>query len=212
MGDKLKNKYRNLKSIIIPNKKLNIFIISILVLGLITGSLFASMINNNDKIQVINKVKEFITNINNNSLNSLTVLKNTININLIYILLIIILGLTIIGIFISIIILYLKGFILGFTLSSFIITYKYRGLILSALYLIFGELLNIIIIILITIYSIKTSTYLIKLILKNNNYNKNIFRDFLIISIICIVLSIISSLIETFILPGLIKLVIKLYI
>ena len=212
MGDKLKNKYRNLKSIIIPNKKLNIFIISILVLGLITGSLFASMINNNDKIQVINKVKEFITNINNNSLNSLTVLKNTININLIYILLIIILGLTIIGIFISIIILYLKGFILGFTLSSFIITYKYRGLILSALYLIFGELLNIIIIILITIYSIKTSTYLIKLILKNNNYNKNIFRDFLIISIICIVLSIISSLIETFILPVLIKLVIKLYI
>ena len=113
MGDKLKNKYRNLKSIIIPNKKLNIFIISILVLGLITGSLFASMINNNDKIQVINKVKEFITNINNNSLNSLTVLKNTININLIYILLIIILGLTIIGIFISIIILYLKGFILN---------------------------------------------------------------------------------------------------
>ena len=61
MGDKLKNKYRNLKSIIIPNKKLNIFIISILVLGLITGSLFASMINNNDKISNFLDVAEETT-------------------------------------------------------------------------------------------------------------------------------------------------------
>ena len=205
----MKQKYRSFKSIIIPNKKLNIFVVTMFVLGLTTGSIYASIINYNAKLEVINKVKTFITNINNNSLNSITVLKNSLNINLIYTILIIILGLTIIGIILNIILLYLKGFILGFTLSSFIITYKYPGIILSCLYLIFGSLINIISIILITIYSINTSFYLIKLIIKNNNQNKRVFKNYLIIAVICILISIISSLTETYILPAMIKLIIN---
>ena len=46
-----------------------------------------------------------------------------------------ILGMTIIGVLFNIFILYLKGFIFGFSLSAFIITYSYKGIILSILYI-----------------------------------------------------------------------------
>ena len=137
-------KYRNIKNIILPNKKINIFIVSILFLGIIAGSLFVNIISMNDRSLVIDKIKLFIDNISNSSLSSILVFKNSISINLIYVIIIWILGLSLIGIIFNIFILFIKGFIFGFGIASFIVTYSYKGLALSFLYLLFGELMNII--------------------------------------------------------------------
>ena len=40
----------------------------------------------------------------------------------------------------------IKGFIFGFSLSAFILTYNYKGIILSILYTICGQLLNLIVV------------------------------------------------------------------
>ena len=207
-------KYRNIKSIILPNKKINIFIICVLFLGLIAGSVFAEIINYNDKTLVVNKIKLFIDNINTNSINSIQALRNSISINLIYIVIIWLLGMALIGILFNIFILFIKSFIFGFTIASFILTYSYKGIILSFLYLIFGQFLNIIVLIILTIYSVMFSYNLIHLIFKNNN-NINIkkfLKNYLLILLIIIPISLISSLSESFLLPSLIKLIIKLYI
>ena len=109
--------------------------------------------------------------------------------------------------------LFIKSFIIGFSLSSFIITYKYKGIILSTLYLIFGQLLNIVTIIILTIYSILFTKKLLDTIFKNNNKDmKKTLKNYLIILLIAIIISTISSLCESFLLPPLIKLIIKLYI
>lgn len=207
-------KYNNIKSIIIPSKKINIFIISILFLGLIAGAIFSNIIGLNDQNLVIDKIKLFINNINENSIDTIIAFKNSISTNLIYIIIIWILGMTLIGIPINIFIFFLKSFVLGFSLSSFILTYSYKGIILSTIYLLLGQLINIIILLVLTIYSIMFSSKLIKLIFKGNNRLEfpKLLKNYCLILIICILLSVISSLSESFLVPSIIKLLIKLYI
>lgn len=207
-------KYNNIKSIIIPNKKINIFVISILFLGVITGAIYANIIGLNDRSLVVDKIKLFIENINTNSINSVEALKNSLSINTIYLILIWILGLTMIGILFNILIIFIKGFIFGFSISAFILVYSYKGLILSLLYLIFGQLLNILTISLITIYSIMFTSKLLRQVFKNppNNNVLKFLKNYFIILIVVLIISLISSLSESFILPSLIKLVIKLFI
>ena len=207
-------KISNIKNIILPHKKINIFVICILFLGVITGSVFASIIGYNDKTIVIDKIKLFIDNINNNAINSILALKNSISINLLYIIIIWLLGMALIGIIFNIFILFIKSFIFGFSISSFILTYSYKGIILSFLYLLFGQLLNIIILLILTIYSIMFSYNLIILIFKNkSNINiKKFLKNYLLIMLFIIPISILSSLSEAFLLPSLIKLIVKLFI
>ena len=199
---------------IFTKKKLNIFVISILILGVIFGAIFLNVININDQKLVIDKIKTFIDSINNNIFNSIIAFKNSISINLIYIIIIWLLGMTLIGIPINIFLLFIKSFILGFSISSFIITYSYKGLVLSAIYLLLGEIINILVIIILTIFSILFSIKLFKVIFKKNNNNEilKFIKSYGMIFLIGIVLSFLSSLCEAFIVPAIIKLMIKLFI
>ena len=213
MGEFMNKKNNSILSIIFPYKKINIFVILLVIIGLSLGAIYARIININDETLVIEKIKQFINNINNNSLSSLIILKNSLSINILYTILIWLLGLTIIGIFIAILLTLLKDFILGFTIASFIITYKYKGLLLSGLYLIFGELLNIIIIIFLSSYSIHFTINTIKKIIKAENINnKKYHKNYLYILLIALFVNIISSISTSFVLPALIKLIVKLYV
>ena len=206
-------KYNKIKSILFPCKKTNFFVIIILLLGVTSGAIFSTIIDLNDKTLIIDKIKTLITNIDNQNINSLIAFKNSIFTNLLYSLIIWILGLTIIGIIINILLLYIKGFIFGFSLSSFIITYNYKGIILSTLYTLFGQLLNLIVIIILCIYSIMFTLNLIKQITRNKQ-NINIpkqFKNYTIIFFITIIISLISSISEAFLFPTLTKIIIKLF-
>ena len=207
-------KFSRIKNIIFPNKKTNYIVITILFLGVITGALFSTMIDLNDKKLVLEKIQLFISNINEGNFSNITALKNSLIINLSYSFIIWILGFTIIGVIINIFLLYLKGFIFGFSLSTFILTYSYKGIILSILYTLFGQLLNIIVIIILTIYSIMFTSNFIKQILKNKQ-NINIqkhFKNYSLIFAITIIISLISSVSEVFLFPTVIHIFIKLFI
>lgn len=211
----MKNKYSNILKIIFPNKNINYFVLCIVIIGVTFGAIFARIIGVNDQNLVIEKIKLFIDNVNNNTLNNMLVFKNSISINFIYTFLIWILGMTLLGIIFVICLLFLKSFIFGFSVASFIVTYKYKGIIISSIYLLFGQLLNIVTVIILSIYSITFTIKLLKLIFKNNTNNieiKKFMKNYSIILIISIFINILSSLCETFILPSLIKLIIKLYI
>ena len=208
------NKYSRIKNIIFPNKKINFTVITILFLGVISGAIFSNIIDLNDKKLVLDKIQLFISNIDNQTVNSFLAFKNSIITNISYSIIIWILGMTIIGIIINIFLLYLKGFIFGFSISAFILTYNYKGIILSILYTIFGQLLNLIVIMILTIYSIMFTTNFLKQIIKSKQ-NLNIpkyFKNYTLIFLITIIISLISSLSEAFLFPTLIKIIIKLFI
>lgn len=210
----MNSKINSIKSIIFPNKKINIFVISILFLGLISGAVFGNIISVNDKTLVIDKIKLFISNINSDSINGIEVFKNGISVNMLYLGIIWVMGMTFVGVVLNVVILFIKSFILGFSLASFIMVYSYKGLILSLIYLLFGQILNILVIVMVTIYGIMFSSKLNLIIFKNKQDNNilKFFRNYVFILIIAIIVSIISSISEAFLLPAIIKIIIKLFI
>ena len=210
----MNSKINSIKSIIFPSKKINIFVISILFLGLISGAVFGNIISINDKTLVIDKIKLFISNINSDSINGIEVFKNGISVNMLYLGIIWVMGMTFVGVVLNIVILFIKSFILGFSLASFIMVYSYKGLILSLIYLLFGQILNILVIVMVTIYGIMFSSKLNLIIFKNKQDNNilKFFRNYVFILIIAIIVSIISSISEAFLLPAIIKIIIKLFI
>lgn len=201
-------------ALILPNKKVNLFVIFIVVLGIISGSLFLMVLNENDKSEVINEISTFMANINTNNINNLNSFKNSLIEGMILIILSWILGMSIIGVIFNIFFIYMKSFIIGFSISSFILVYKYKGILSSLIYVIPSQLINILIILILGVYTLLFSKYLFKMIfIKDKTVNLGkFFKKYVLVFGICIILCVISSLCEAYLLPSLLKVMIKLFI
>ena len=201
-------------ALILPNKKVNLFVIFIVILGIISGSLFLMVLNENDKSEVINEISTFMTNINTNNINNLNSFKNSLIEGMILIILSWILGMSIIGVIFNIFFIYMKSFTIGFSISSFILVYKYKGILSSLIYVIPSQLINILIILILGVYTLLFSKYIFKMIFfkdKTVNLGK-FFKKYVLVFGICIILCVISALCEAYLLPSLLKVMIKLFI
>lgn len=201
-------------ALILPNKKVNLFVIFIVILGIISGSLFLMVLNDNDKSEVINEISTFMSNINTNNINNLNSFKNSLIEGMILIILSWILGMSIIGVIFNIFFIYMKSFIIGFSISSFILVYKYKGILSSLVYTVPSQLINILIILILGVYTLLFSKYLFKMIfLKDKTVNLGkFFKKYVLVFGICIILCVISALCEAYLLPSLLKVMIKLFI
>lgn len=201
-------------ALILPNKKVNLFVIFIVILGIISGSLFLMVLNENDKSEVINEISTFMANINTNNINNFNSFKNSLIEGMILIILSWILGMSIIGVIFNIFFIYMKSFTIGFSISSFILVYKYKGILSSLIYVIPSQLINILIILILGVYTLLFSKYLFKMIfLKDKTVNLGkFFKKYVLVFGICIILCLVSSLCEAYLLPSLLKVIIKLFI
>lgn len=201
-------------ALILPNKKVNLFVIFIVILGIISGSLFLMVLNDNDKSEVINEISTFMANINTNNINNFNSFKNSLIEGMILIILSWILGMSIIGVIFNIFFIYMKSFTIGFSISSFILVYKYKGILSSLIYVIPSQLINILIILILGVYTLLFSKYLFKMIfLKDKTVNLGkFFKKYVLVFGICIILCLVSSLCEAYLLPSLLKVMIKLFI
>lgn len=209
----MNKKKTKLSNIILPSKKINYFVITVLIFGIISGSIFLIALNETDKNSAILQIETFINNINNNKINNGLALKNSLIINYIFVGLIWGLGLSIIGIIFNIFLTYIKGFIIGFSISSIFLTYKYKGILMSLLYIFPHQIINIIVVCTLTIYSIMFAKNLLGIIVtKKVKKNENMLKKYTIILIFSIIASFISSLLETYLFPNILKVIISLYI
>lgn len=201
-------------ALILPNKKVNLFVIFIVILGIISGTLFLMVLNENDKSEVINEISTFMANINTNNINNLNSFKNSLIEGMILIILSWILGMSIIGVIFNIFFIYMKSFTIGFSISSFILVYKYKGILSSLIYVIPSQLINILIILILGVYTLLFSKYLFKMIfIKDKTVNLGkFFKKYVLVFGICIILCLVSSLCEAYLLPSLLKVIIKLFI
>lgn len=210
----MNKKFSSGLAILLPNKRINLFIIFIIGLGIISGSIFLVSLNNTDKELVIEHIKTFMENINTNNINNLSAFKNVFTENMIFTILIWLFGMSIIGIIFNVFLVYFKGFILGFTVSSFFLVYKYKGLLAGLIYIFPTSIINILVTLLLGVYSSMLAIYLWKVIfLKDKTIVLSRYlRKYLLILIICIILVTISSVTEGYLIPALLKLGIKLFI
>ena len=193
------------------DKRYVFFSLVITLTGILFGSLFIVIINKTDKALVIEYINEFINNIKNNNFNYLNTLINTLIINNLIVIIMIIFGISCILVPLNILILFYKSFILGFSISSFILVYKLKGLILSIIYIFPHLILNILVFCVLTAYTLKLSLILIKNIIKRKRTNLSVYiQKYIYVVIVFLIILSISSLYEAYIVPFIIKKIIVL--
>lgn len=202
----MKKQMDKLKTKTTSNKKIIVFLVGLFLIGLIAGSIFITIISKSDQALVKEYIKEFVNKADKNKLNYLEALKNASLSNGLFIVIVWLLGFSIIGIPIVIFMYFSKAFILGFSLSSFILQYKFKGLLLALIYFFPHHVVNILAYTLILIYSLKISFILVNSIIKKKTISfKAIMNRYLIVFAVSIGMVIVASLYECFVVPFLIR-------
>lgn len=199
---------KRVKNSINRQKKLYFFLIGLIVVGVLSGILFWFIINKEDKLLVNNDLTSFFTSIKDgNNINYFSSLLNSVITNLIYIGFIWLLGISIIGFPIILIMIALKGFIVGFSISSIVATYGFKGILGALSYTFPHQIIFLTLLVLLGFYSISFCIKLFKyLFLKQNINFKDAMRRYLKILLISSITSVVISLFETFVATYFIKL------
>lgn len=199
-----------IKNSLNSNKKFIYFLLLFSLLGIVAGSLFVLFLNNSDKTIVINYITDFINNIKNNKIN---LYNNFISLylpNMFNTMLIWVLGISIIAVPIILFIYFSKMFVLGFTVASFILKYKFMGVIYCFLYLFPVCIIEILIYLVLINYSFTLSLNLFKSFFKKGNINfKPIMKRYVFILLLTLLILFLTSLFEVTISPIILRFILK---
>ncbi len=190
------------------NKKILLSFIILFLIGLAFGLIFNFYISGIDRTLIKKEMTEYFLIIKNNLSYSKGLIKS-FKTNMLYITLIWAIGIIPFLFLVNYFIVFYKGFLIGFSVSSIIMIYKLKGLLVSLIFLFPHEFINIFIFITLSVSSIKFSKKIYNKIKSNNVVNlKKEYIDYVKIYILFIVISIVSSLLEIFFNSLLIRLVI----
>lgn len=193
-----------MKKRIIKNKKLFRLIISILI-SFILGILYIAILSKSNKSMIKDNLELYFFSLN--KLNYIKALTNSLSTNLLYTIGIWLLGISIIGVPIIILLLLFKSFIIGFTISSIIYFYKFKGILIAIIYII-PLIIDLYLIFFLSYYSLIFSNNLNRLLFLKKEINfKNIMRRYIKILIFVVIGIIISSIIEVYLIPNILKLI-----
>lgn len=199
------------KKYFIVNKKIFFFLSILLIIGIISGTIFSIVITDTDSKLVTDYLANYLDSIKNNSINLFDSFFSSSLSSIMISIIIFLLGLSVIGIPIIFIIFFYKSFIFGFTIGSILINYKVKGILLSIIYMLPHHVINILVLIVFIIYAYIISLSLVKAFFKREEINfKAITYKYLIMFIIVIGINILLSLYGSIIVPKLIKLILPI--
>lgn len=190
----------------ISKNKLLLFLIIITIISILLGIFFIAVISNDNQELIKSTINSYFLDINENKIKYFKNLWSILTNNLFLILFIWIMGISIIGIIISLILLIYKSFLIGFSFTSILYTYGFKGLISGIIY-IFPEIINLFIVFILTYYSISFSILLFNYLFKKKEYNRIFVRRYLKLLVISSLIIIFSTLISTFVIPNLLRII-----
>jgi stage II sporulation protein M len=195
-----------LKLTTFKGQRIYLFLLIIFIIGVIFGSIFITILSDTDKSTVTTQITSFFDQIQSNKIDYLGALKNSATSNLIYIVVIWLLGISVIGIPIIILMMFLKGFIIGFSIAAIVAKYKILGLLGALTYIFPHIIISILVIFMISFYALKLSFNLFRAVVERKSINFNeIVSRYSSVMLISIILMVVASLIEAFISPYIIK-------
>lgn len=193
------------------SKRTLIFLLGLLIIGIICGSLFNVIISKSDQVVVNDYLANFFNKIMNNKLNFINNFRDAIIFNYLYILLIWILGISIIGLLVILFMFFGKAFTLGFTIAAIIKNYGVKGCLLSLAYVFPHYILNVFVFAILTVYALSLSIRMIKCIVKRKTIDfKPIMKKYTFVLIGCLIAVLITSLYESLIMPNILKYILKI--
>lgn len=150
------------------NKKIYMFLIVILFVGIITGIIFNVLLDEASKEIIFLNINEMLQNIKN-------VRINNVLLHLLLLSSIFLLSVFVIGIPLSVIFVFYNGFSVGFIISSLTYIFGIKGLIYSIIYVFVSKGLFLLFLIIITSSFFKIGKIMInKLFKRNTEYNLNV--------------------------------------
>ena len=190
----LKNYYR-------VNKKYFVFITIIFFIAIMSGSIFTLTLNDTDT----NIVSEFFSNYleNINKINYISSFVNSLISNIFVVMIICLLSYSIIGLPIIILIFFYKSFIIGFSISGIIINYKIKGLLMAFLYIFPHQILFILALLYLLVFSVIMSINLFYAVFKHENIRFSSNNNLIII--FASIITLLCSIYDSFILPLIMK-------
>ncbi len=179
------------------NKKFIVFFVGLALIGFIAGSLLITLLSKSDKTLVKDYMEEYMYLVKNNKINYLSNFLNANLNNCITCLIIWILGMSIIGIPFILFTYFIKSFTLGFSITSIILKYRLKGVLIAFIYVI-PQLFNFIWYTVLGIFSVKFSLRLSSAIFKRKTIDfKVLFSNYLTVFIIALFFIILSAVLET---------------
>lgn len=190
------------------NKNLFVFLLVIVIVGVVAGSLFSTIIDTDDKKMVLEYLNSFFDNAKSGKLNYDVSIINTLVFTVGFAFAMWVLGVSIIGFFVVIFMLFMKAFILGFSVSSIIASFGFKGVFLAFVYAFPHHIINILVFMLLTAYALIISFKLIKCITSKKPLDlKRIMHRYVIVLGVSVVLLVITSLYEVYVVPKLLNIV-----
>ena len=200
-----------LKSNIRINKNLFVFLVVIIAVGIAAGSVFVTVLNNEDKLMVSDYLNNFLNNLNSNNLNYSGNLVYNFIFSLGGAFLIWLLGISVIGFILILLFLFIKAFALGFSIGSIIINFNFKGILIALAYIVPHHIINMMIFLLISSYALILSYRLINSFTKKKSFEfKGILNKYLFVLGFSLIILLISVLYEVYGAPKLINLIVSL--
>lgn len=190
----------------IKKNKLLLFLIIITFISFLLGVFFIAVISKDNQELVRNTINSYFLNINEGKIQYLKNLWSILSSNLILILFIWIMGISIVGVIICLLLLIYKSFLVGFSFTSILYTYGVKGVISGIVYIL-PEVFNLFIVFILTYYSISFSILLFKYLFKKKDYNRIFVKRYLKLFAGCALFIVVSSLISSFIIPNLLRII-----
>ncbi len=190
---------------IITKKNLLIFLLSLIIVSIMVGILFYMSLPLDDKITSQNKILAYFNGelLDNNILINL---KKSLSNNILSVLSIWILGISVIGVFFILFLFFMKGFTLGFSITTIFAKFNLKGLFATIFYLFPDKLLSLFLALYISYHSLCFSYKLLTFLFIDRDINIHIaLRKYLKTLVIGLVISIIISIMEVFITPFVLK-------
>lgn len=185
----------------IKENKLFTILLIITILSILLGILFPAILTTDNKELIKTSITDYFTAIDNNKIEYIKSLITILSNNIFVTISIWLLGISIIGIIIIIIEVFIKGFIVGFSFTSILVTYGIKGILIGIIYTI-SNILSLLVTFLLSYYAISFSIMIYKTIFKKKNYPKEIIvKRYIKIGLLALLSSIVISLIEVFIIP-----------
>lgn len=200
-----------LNSALKENKIYYLIVLLFFCIGIVIGVYTVMYMDNVDKSDITSYFSTFAGSISKKSIDYTSLLFSIIKKNLILIVPLILLSFTFFGSPIILLIDLIKGFSLGYTFTFILSSYENKGLLLAVTSVLPQNLLYIPAIMLLSILGLYMSTSIFKVkILKYNNFKKHeLIAENLNCIVAMLLLSLLGMVIETYVSPNLIKLIIS---
>lgn len=191
------------------NKRMLVFLFTLLFMAVLFGSFFATKLSTNDLEEIKSSLDTFFSMTKQNKLNPLPTFFQSFGANIMFTIAIWILGISVIGAPLMIVLFFMKAFTLGFTIASMIKIYRLKGLLYSLIYIFPHQVINLLVFIFFIMFSMSLSITLFQALLKKKTVDfSKVMNRYVFILAITIGILIITSLLEIYLMPFLFRMVV----